>query len=123
LDNIESELLNYQQRLRKPIIREDVLKLVEKPVRKISMFDMKALEEAIKKMEDEMTEVKFNLEHLNNYTIKYFQNIKKKYGERLPRKTIITSFETIEATKVVAVNAKLYANKEEGLRGYGSSQR
>jgi len=56
LDNIESELLNYQQRLRKPIIREDVLKLVEKPVRKISMFDMKALEEAIKKMEDEMTE-------------------------------------------------------------------
>ena len=117
LDNIESELLKYQQRLRKPIIREDVLKLVEKPVRKISMFDMKALEDAIKKMEDEMTEVKFNLEHLNNYTIKYFQQIKKKYGERFPRKTIITSFETIEATKVVAVNAKLYANKEEGFVG------
>lgn len=117
LDNIERELLAYQERLRKPITREDVLKLVEKPVRKISMFDLKALEDSIKKMEDEMAEVRNNLENLNSYTIKYFQQLKKKYGERFPRKTIITSFETIEATKVVAANAKLYANRDEGFVG------
>ena len=117
LDNIENELLKYQNRLRKPVTREDVLKLVEKPVRKISMFDLKSLEDSIKKMEDEMAEVKNNLDNLNSYTIKYYQQLKKKYGERFPRKTIITSFETIEATKVVAVNAKLYANKEEGFVG------
>jgi topoisomerase-4 subunit A len=117
LDNIETELLKYQNRLRKPVTREDVLKLVEKPVRKISMFDLKSLEDSIKKMEDEMAEVKNNLDNLNSYTIKYYQQLKKKYGERFPRKTIITSFETIEATKVVAVNAKLYANKEEGFVG------
>lgn len=117
LDNIESELLKYQHILRKPVTKEDVLKLVEKPVRKISVFDIKTLDEAIRKMEEEMSEVKYNLEHLNNHTIKYYQQLKKKYGDRFPRKTTITNFETIEATKVVAVNAKLYANKEEGFVG------
>ena len=117
LDNIESELLKYQHILRKPVTKEDVLKLVEKPVRKISVFDIKTLDETIRKMEEEMSEVKYNLEHLNNHTIKYYQQLKKKYGDRFPRKTTITNFETIEATKVVAVNAKLYANKEEGFVG------
>jgi len=117
LDNIENELLKYQPQLKKPITKDDVLRLVEKPVRKISVFDVKALEDSIKKTEQEMEEVKGNLATLNNYTIKYFQQLKKKYGDKYPRKTEITSFETIEATKVVAVNAKLYANKEEGFVG------
>lgn len=117
LDNIENELLKYQPQLKKAITKEDVLKLVEKPVRKISVFDVKALEDTIKKIEQEMEEVKGNLATLNNFTIKYFQQLKNKYGDKFPRRTEITSFETIEATKVVAVNAKLYANKEEGFVG------
>jgi len=114
---VEVELRKYQDRLKKEIVPEDVLRLVEKPVRKISTFDIKQLEDAIKRIEEEEKEVQHNLEHLIDYTIQHFNQLKKKYGARYPRKTEICSFETIEATKVVAVNAKLYANKSEGFVG------
>ncbi|MHC1690369.1 MAG: DNA gyrase/topoisomerase IV subunit A [Bacteroidales bacterium] len=117
LRNIEAELLKYQSLLKKQICREDVLRLVEKPVRKISVFDVKALEDSIQKIEAEMEEVKANLENLNNYAIRYFQQLKKKYGNKFPRKTELSNFETIEATKVIATNAKLYANRAEGFVG------
>ncbi len=117
LKAVEEELLKYQSQLRKEITPDDVLKLVEKPVRKISMFDVKLLDEAIRKFEEEMAEVKNNLDHLIAFTIKYYTQLKKKYGSKFPRKTELSNFETIEATRVVVANAKLYANRTEGFVG------
>ncbi len=115
--SIFTELKNHQELLRKPIVKEDVLKLVEKPVRKISMFDIKELEKSILKIETEIKEINANLNNLVNYTISYYQRLQKKYGDKYPRKTELINFETIQATKVVAANAKLYANLKEGFIG------
>ncbi|MBQ1842859.1 MAG: DNA gyrase/topoisomerase IV subunit A, partial [Bacteroidales bacterium] len=119
LDDVFAKMKEYQDLLHREIIMDDILKLVEKPVRKISKFDTKALDEKIYGIEDQMKEVKYNLEHLTEYTIDWFKDIKKKYGKSFPRLTEITSFETIAATKVVNNNAKLYANLEEGFVGIG----
>ena len=98
---------------------EDILKLVEKPVRKISKFDTKALDEKIYSIEDEIKAIRHDLDNLTDYTVNWFRELKKKYGKNFPRLTEITSFETIAATKVVNNNAKLYANLEEGFVGIG----
>ena len=117
LDDVYAKMLEYQKFLTRPIVMEDINKLVEKPVRKISKFDVKEVEEKLMKLEAEMVEVKNNLEHLVEYTIAYFNNLKEKYGSKYPRITEICSFETIEATKVAVANAKLYMNKAEGFVG------
>ena len=117
LTEVFEEMLKYQKLLHRPIVMEDIHKLVEKPVRKISKFDVKAVEEKLQGLEAEMDEVKNHLEHLTEYTINYFKNLKKKYGKEYPRRTELTGFETIAATKVVSNNATLYANKEEGFVG------
>jgi topoisomerase-4 subunit A len=117
LESIYEELIKFQNSLRKAITKEDVLRLVEKPVRKISSFDVKQLEESITKTEAEIEEVRNNLDHLTAYAIRYFTQLKKKYGARFPRKTELSNFETIQATKVIATNAKLYVNRAEGFVG------
>ncbi|MBQ7710156.1 MAG: DNA gyrase/topoisomerase IV subunit A [Bacteroidales bacterium] len=119
LDDIFRQMLQYQDLLHRPIVMEDILKLVEKPVRKISKFDTKALDEKIFALEDQMKEVKDHLEHITEFTIEWFRNLKKKYGKQWPRLTEISSLETITATKVVSNNAKLYANLAEGFVGIG----
>ena len=96
---------------------EDINRLVEKPVRKISKFDVKAVEEKLRGIEAEMEEVQNHLDHLNEFAINYFKNLKKKYGKAYPRLTELVEFENIESTRVVSNNAKLYANKEEGFVG------
>ena len=117
LDAIEIELKKYRNRLKREIVREDVLKLVEKPVRKISIFDVKQLENSIKRTESEMNEVRNNLDNLTQHAIKYYSQLKKRYGTLYPRKTELANFETIQATKVVVANAKLYVNRQEGFIG------
>jgi len=117
LNDIEEGMRQYQNLLRRPITREDINKLVEKPVRKISKFDLKAADEKIKGIETNIEEVRYNLEHLTEFTIRYFQNLKKKYGQLFPRKTEISTFESIQAEKVITLNAKLYANKADGFVG------
>ena len=119
LDDIFTQMKQYQDLLHREIVMDDILKLVEKPVRKISKFDTKALDEKIYALEDEMKDVRDKLEHLTQYTIDWFRSLKKKYGKDHPRLTEITSFETIAATKVVNNNAKLYANLAEGFVGIG----
>ena len=119
LDDIFKQMKQYQDLLHREIVMDDILKLVEKPVRKISKFDTKALDEKIYALEDEMKDVRDKLEHLTEYTIDWFRSLKKKYGKDHPRLTEITSFETIAATKVVNNNAKLYANLAEGFVGIG----
>ena len=117
LQEVFDEMMKYQGLLKRPITSEDIDKLVEKPVRKISKFDTKAVDEKLRGIEDEMEEVKNHLEHLTEYTINYFKNLKKKYGKAYPRLTELTGFESIAVTKVVSNNAKLYANKAEGFVG------
>ncbi|NMB37693.1 MAG: DNA gyrase/topoisomerase IV subunit A [Bacteroidales bacterium] len=117
LADIEAGMKIYQHLLRREITSADIDKLVEKPVRKISRFDIKAADERILGIENNIEEVKNHLAHLTEYTIMYFKQLKKKYGKNYPRRTELTTFETIQAEKVVVSNAKLYANKAEGFIG------
>jgi len=105
--------------LRREIVLDDIVKLTEKPVRRISKFDIKKADEHIKSVEDEMEKVQNDLSNLVRYTIDYFKRIKKKYGAGRERKTELRSFDTIAATRVVVANEKLYVNWEEGFAGYG----
>ena len=100
-------MMKFQNLLKRPIIMDDIHKLVEKPVRKISKFDVKAVDEKLRGIEAEMAEVTNHLEHLTEFTINYFKNLKKKYGKDYPRLTELTGFESIAVTKVVSHNAKL----------------
>ncbi len=119
LDDVLSQMMQYQDLLHRPITKDDILRLVEKPVRKISKFDTKALDEKIYAIEDEIRQVKDNLDNITRYTIDWFKNLKKKYGAQWPRLTEISSMENISVTKVVSNNAKLYANLEQGFVGIG----
>ena len=112
-----AEMKTYQHLLKREIVMEDINRLVEKPVRKISKFDVKAVEEKLLGIEAEIEEVRNHLEHLTEFTINYFKNLKKKYGKDYPRLTELTGFESIAVTRVVNNNAKLYANKAEGFVG------
>ncbi|MDR2937854.1 MAG: DNA gyrase/topoisomerase IV subunit A, partial [Prevotellaceae bacterium] len=114
---IEASLNKFRRQLKRDILPEDVARLCEKPVRKISKFDIKAADEHIKNVEAEMDEVQNHLANLVDYTVAYYKNIQKKYGKNRDRKTQLGSFETIEATQVAVANAKLYANKKEGFVG------
>ncbi len=109
----------FRPLLRREIKHEDILKLTEKPVRRISKFDIKKADEHIKGVEEEMEKVQNNLANLVRYTIEYFKRIKKKYGVGRERKTELRSFDTIAATRVVIANEKLYVNRDEGFAGYG----
>ena len=117
LEDVFTEMKTYQDILRREIMMEDIEKLVEKPVRKISKFDTKAIDEKIAAIEAEMQTVKDNIENITRYTIDWFKMLKAKYGKPFVRQTEITAFESIAVTKVVSNNAKLYANYEEGFVG------
>ncbi|MDR1552098.1 MAG: DNA gyrase/topoisomerase IV subunit A [Prevotellaceae bacterium] len=119
LDAIELAFQPYQEKLKREITREDVLKLTDKPVRRISKFDIKKADEHIKNVEIEIDEVQNNLDNLIDYAITYFRQIKKKYGKERERKTEIINFDVIEASQVVVANEKLYVNRTEGFVGTG----
>jgi len=117
IDNIEKAFDPYRDLFRREITREDILKLCEKPVRKISKFDIKQADEKIAQIEDKMDQVLHHLNHLIEYAINYFENLKKKYGEGRERKTEIKNFDNIVAATVAVANQKLYVNKKEGFVG------
>jgi len=117
IDNIEKAFDPYRKLFRREITREDVLKLCEKPVRKISKFDIKQADEKIAQVEEKMKEVKHHLAHLIKYSIQYFENLRNKYSEGRARKTEIKNFDNIVAAAVAVANQKLYVNKKEGFVG------
>ncbi|MCQ2174244.1 MAG: DNA gyrase/topoisomerase IV subunit A [Bacteroidales bacterium] len=118
-EDILKALKDSEALLRRPVLMEDVDKLVEKPVRKISKFDTKVLDEKILEIERELADVRDKLDHLVKFTVNWFKELKKKYGKDFPRQTELTGFETIAATKVINNNAKLFANMAEGFVGTG----
>ena len=119
IGDVFTKMKEYQELLRREILMEDILRLVEKPVRKISKFDTKVIDEKILSIENEMASVQENIDHIDHYTIDWFKALKKKYGKDFPRRTELAGFETIAATKVVNNNARLQANLAEGFVGIG----
>ncbi len=119
IETIDKGLIPFKIRLLREVTREDIIQLTEIKIKRISKFDAKKADEHIKGIESELEEVKNHLKNIIPYTINYFKQIRKKYGKGRERKTEIRSFDTIEATKVVANNAKLYVNYKEGFVGTG----
>lgn len=119
LQDVLDRMQEYSSLLKRAITMDDIVKLVEKPVRKISKFDSKQVDEKIISIEKEMAEVQDNIANITRFTKDWFKSLKKKYGKDFPRHTELTGFESIAATKVVSNNAKLYVNKAEGFVGIG----
>ena len=119
LTAIDKGLDPFKELLYRDVTREDIIQLTEIKIKRISRFDVKKADEHIKGIEIEIEEVKNHLKNIIPFTINYFRQIKKKYGKGRERKTELRNFDTIEATKVVANNAKLYINYKEGFIGTG----
>jgi topoisomerase IV subunit A len=116
---IDKGLKPYKKQFRREITQEDIAKLTEIRIKRISKFDAFKADEHIKGVNDSIAEVSFNIENLNDYAIKYYEGILKKYGKGRERKTEIRQFETIQANTVAIANAKLYVNWKEGFVGTG----
>jgi topoisomerase-4 subunit A len=119
ISDIDKGLKPFKKLLLREVTREDIIALTEIKIKRISKFDVKKADEHIRGIETELEEVKNHLNNIIPFAINYFKQIKKKYGKGKERKTEIRSFDTIEATKVVANNAKLYVNYKEGFIGTG----
>lgn len=101
------------------ITPEDYKKLIDKPMSSITRFDIKKADDLMKSLEDEIKEVKKNLNHLTAFAIKWFEHLRTKYAKGRERKTELRIFDKVEATQVALANAKLYVNREEGFAGIG----
>jgi topoisomerase-4 subunit A len=119
LEAIAKAFVPFRKQLKRDINREDIIKLTEKPVRRIYKLDIEELNEQIKGLEAEIKQVKYDLNNLVDFAVTYFENLQKKYGKGRERKTEIRQFEVIEAKQVAIANTKLYINKEEGFIGTG----
>ena len=106
-------------RLHRDITEDDIIRLTEIKIRRISKFNSFKADELISKLEQELEQVEYHLANLTDFAIDYFQRLLEKYGKGKERRTKITTFDTIRATRVVANNAKLYVNRKDGFIGYG----
>lgn len=117
LDAIDKAFAPFKKQLKRDISREDIVKLTEKPVRRIYKLDIDELNAQIRGLEDEIKKVKFDLNNLVDFAVAYYENLVKKFGKGRERKTEIKQFEIIEAKQVAIANAKLFINREEGFIG------
>ena len=114
---IDKGLKPYIKHLKRPVIEEDIVRLTEIRIKRISKFDIDKAQQKIDTLEDQIAEVKHNLANLIDYAISYFARLKKEYGAGKKRKTEIRIFDDVDATKVIIRNTKLYVNREEGFIG------
>jgi len=119
IETIHKGLKPHTKHLLRAVTDEDVARLTEIRIKRISRFDSFKADEHLAKLEEEIEEVKNFLAHLTDYAIEYFKNLRKKYGEGRDRKTEIRAIETIERAMVAANNVKLYVDRNEGFVGYG----
>ena len=119
LNAIDKGLQPHIKHLKRPVTRDDLIRLTEIKIKRISKYDLDKARKNIEDIEAWIEETQFHLDNITDYTIRFFKDIKKKYGQGRERKTEIRSFENIEATKVVVRNVKLYVNREEGFVGTG----
>ena len=114
---IDKGLQPHIKHLKRTVTEEDIIRLTEIKIKKISKFDIDKAKQNIEALEGQIAEVKHHLEHLVDFVVEYFKNLKAKYGKGRERKTELRTFEDIEATKVVLRNAKLYVNRKDGFIG------
>ncbi|HRF24288.1 MAG TPA: DNA gyrase subunit A, partial [Chitinophagaceae bacterium] len=119
LDAIDKAFIPFAKQLKRDVTREDILKLTEKPVRRIYKLDIDELNDQIRGLEADIKAVKHDLANLTDFAVAYYENLLKKYGKGRERKTVIKQFEVIEAKSVAIANAKLFVNREEGFIGTG----
>ena len=117
IDAIDDAFTPFKKKFKKPIERTDLLKLTDKPVRRIYKLDIDDLIAQIKGIEEEIKEVKNNLANLTDYAVNYYEGLLKKYGKGKERKTEIKEFDTIQVKHVAIANTKLYINRAEGFVG------
>ncbi|RPE05921.1 DNA gyrase/topoisomerase IV subunit A [Chitinophaga lutea] len=114
---IDKGFAPYKKQLRREILREDILKLTEKPVRRIYRLDINELTEQIKSIEADIKQVKHDLANLVDFAVQYYETLLKKYGKGRERKTEIKLFDTIQVQQVAIANTKLYVNRADGFIG------
>ena len=119
LETIDKGLDPFKKDFYREITQEDIIRLTEIKIKRISRFDSFKADELMKRLQDELAEVEHNLANLVDYAIAYYERLLEKYGKGRERKTEIKSFENIAATVVAANNAKLYMNRKDGFIGYG----
>ena len=119
LEAIDKAFTPFKKLLKREITREDIIKLTEKPVRRIYKLDIDELDAQIKALEDDIKQVKHDLANLTDYAVAYYENLLKKFGKDRERKTEIKLFDTIQAKAVAIANTKIYVNRADGFIGTG----
>ncbi|MEO0510503.1 MAG: DNA gyrase/topoisomerase IV subunit A [Verrucomicrobiota bacterium] len=114
---VDKGLDPYKKLLKRKVTRDDILRLLEIKIKRISKYDSFKAEELIKTLEDEIAETEKNLKYLTKYAIKWFNELKKKYGKGRERRTELTSFQKVVAQNVVIANETLYVDRKEGFAG------
>ncbi len=117
IEAIDKGLKPHTKHLKRPVTKDDIVRLTEIRIKRISKFDIDKAQQYLDSLEESIAEVKHHLENLITFAIDYFKNLKAKYGKGRERKSEIRIFDDIEATKVVIRNTKLYVNREEGFIG------
>jgi len=119
IDAIDKAFLPFKKLLKRAISHEDILKLTEKPVRRIYRLDIDELNDQIRTLEGNIKQVNYDLENLTQFAIGYYEELLKKYGKGRERRTEIKLFDTIQAKAVAIANTKIYVNRAEGFIGTG----
>jgi topoisomerase-4 subunit A len=109
----------FKKQLKRDITREDIVKLTEKPVRRIYRLDIDELNAQIKGLEADIKQVKHDIANLTDFAVAYYENLLKKYGKGRERKTEIKEFDTIQVKQVAIANTKIYVNRADGFIGSG----
>lgn len=119
ISTTDKGLKPYKKQFYREITRDDILRLLEIRIKRISKYDSFKADELLKDLENELKQTQHHLKHLTDYAIAYYQNLLEKYGKGRERKTEIKSFQSVAATEVIANNQKLYVNREDGFVGWG----
>jgi topoisomerase-4 subunit A len=119
IEHIDSRLTPIKKKLKREVTRDDILKLLEIKMKRILKFNAFEADRAIEGYLARIAELENDLANIVEFTIKWYQTLKAKYGENFPRRTVIRSFDSIEAAEVAEANEKLYINREEGFIGTG----
>lgn len=119
ISTTDKGLKPYKKQFYREITRDDILRLLEIRIKRISKFDSFKADELLKDLENELKQTQHHLKHLTDYAIAYYQNLLEKFGKGRERKTEIKSFQSVTATEVIANNQKLYVNREDGFVGWG----
>jgi len=119
IETIDKGLKPHKRKFYREITRDDIIRLTEIKIKRISKFDSFKADELMRDLEKQLKETEYNLKHLTDFAIAYFQNLLEKYGKGRERKTEIKSFQSVTAVEVIANNQKLYVNRDDGFVGYG----